>query len=327
MTKVVIIKGDIMSKTKILFDLITYVNTKRIFTAQDVANEFNISVRTAHRYLLDLSEMGIPLYTESGRNGGYRILHDRVLPPVIFDENEAYSIFFAFQALKYYKSLPFEVNIDSVSRKLYANLPDDAKKKIDRLDTALLFWNKKRNLPFNFLKDAINASVENQIIKIEYLSKDKNTIKYISPIGVYAYDGLWYMPAYDVEISEIRLYRVDRILSLEYTGKYASTKISLESWLENNTKQSSCDPIRLNVELTREGMRKCSDQPWLENHVIKINEEHGYIDTFIGNNELGYVSNYLFQLGTSAKVLEPQEIINNICKLSQDIINQYNESN
>lgn len=315
-----------MSKTKILFDLIIYVNTKRVFTAKDVANEFNISIRTAHRYLLELSEMGIPLYTEHGRNGGYRILHDRVLPPVIFDENEAFSIFFAFQALKYYKSLPFEINIDSVTRKLYANLPNDAKKKIERLDEVLLFWNKKRNLPSTFLKDVVDAAVENQIIKIEYLSKTKNTIKYISPIGVYAYDGLWYMPAYNIEINEIRLYRIDRIISLENTQETISPKINLELWLESNSKEISSIPIRLFVELTREGMRQCSNQPWLENHIVKIDEDHGYIDIIIGNNELEYVSNYFFQLGTSVKVIEPQEIINNIFKLSQNIINQYKKT-
>lgn len=57
-----------MSKTKLLFDLIMYVNAKRSFTAEDVAHEFNVSVRTAHRYLMELSEIGVPLYTEPGRN-------------------------------------------------------------------------------------------------------------------------------------------------------------------------------------------------------------------------------------------------------------------
>src|SRR5690242_2767289 len=124
-----------MSKAKRIFDLIMYVNTKRNFTAQDVAYEFNISVRTAHRYLMEISELGVPIYTEQGRNGGYRTLENRVLPPITFDENEATAIFFAFQSLKYYKSLPFDTNIDSASRKLYASLPEDAKKKISRLES------------------------------------------------------------------------------------------------------------------------------------------------------------------------------------------------
>lgn len=83
-----------MSKAKLLFDLIMYVNAKRSFTAQEVADEFRVSVRTAHRYLTDLSEMGVPLYTEPGRTGGYRLLRGRMLPPVMFDEDEAFAVFF-----------------------------------------------------------------------------------------------------------------------------------------------------------------------------------------------------------------------------------------
>lgn len=152
-----------MSKAKLLFDLILYVNAKRNFTAQDVANEFDISVRTAHRYLNDISEMGVPLYTEPGRSGGYRILNNRLLPPIMFDEHEAFAIFFAFQSLKYYQSLPFDININSVSRKLYANLPRDVRTKIDQLDAVLSFWNKKRSVSAPFLKEIIEAAAESQV--------------------------------------------------------------------------------------------------------------------------------------------------------------------
>lgn len=152
-----------MSKAKLLFDLILYVNTKRSFTAQDVAYEFKVSVRTAHRYLTELSEMGVPLYTEPGRGGGYRVLENRTLPPILFNENEAFSIFFAFQTLKFYSSLPFEIDIHSVSNKLYTSLPLDMRSKIDRLGTVLSFWNNKRSAPSKYLKEIVEAAIERQV--------------------------------------------------------------------------------------------------------------------------------------------------------------------
>lgn len=85
-----------MSKANRIFDLIMYVNSKKNFTAQDVAYKFNISVRTTHRYLIKISELGVPIYTEQGRNGGYHTLENRILPPIIFDENEALGIFLHF---------------------------------------------------------------------------------------------------------------------------------------------------------------------------------------------------------------------------------------
>ncbi|CCF13064.1 HTH domain protein [Brevibacillus laterosporus GI-9] len=53
-----------MSKANRLLDILMFVTTKRKFTAQELADEFNISVRTIHRYLLDLSDMGLSIYAE-----------------------------------------------------------------------------------------------------------------------------------------------------------------------------------------------------------------------------------------------------------------------
>lgn len=223
----------------------SFINTKRKFTAQDVADEFKVSVRTAHRYLLELSGMGVLLYTEPGRNGGYRLLDNRTLPPIIFNENEALAIFFAFQALKYYKSLPFIIDLQSVSRKLSASLPADTRDKIDRLDSVLSFWNKKRGSPAPFLKEIITAALENQVLKIEYQSRHQNTNREISPLGVYAYDGFWYMPAFDLSHDEVRVFRLDRILELKQTPKKHYPEINLESWLERLTAQDPKDPVRL----------------------------------------------------------------------------------
>ncbi len=309
-----------MSKAKRIFDLIMYVNTKRNFTAQDVAYEFNISVRTAHRYLMEISELGVPIYTEQGRNGGYRTLENRVLPPITFDENEATAIFFAFQSLKYYKSLPFDTNIDSASRKLYASLPEDAKKKISRLESLICLWNPKRNIASPFLKDIVEASIQNNILIIEYLSKSKNKKREVKPIGTYAYDGLWYMPALDLEKNKVLLFRVDRILSLEISKRTYEFPMNLIDWFDSYTVKT---PVRLYVELTREGIRQCQSKPWLEPHIIITDDENAYIDTIIDRSEIDFVSNYFVQLGTCAKVIEPQEIVDNIKRQAYNLINHY----
>ena len=53
-----------MAKSRRLVDMLMFINTKRTFTAKELAEEFGLSVRTVQRYLLDLSELGLPLYSE-----------------------------------------------------------------------------------------------------------------------------------------------------------------------------------------------------------------------------------------------------------------------
>lgn len=315
-----------MSKTKLIFDLMMYVNAKRNFTAQDVAYEFDISVRTAHRYLMELSELGVPLYAEQGRNGGYRVLNNRVLPPVLFDEDEAFAIFFSFQSLKHYPSLPFDINVESAARKLHANLPEDLKSKVDRLESVLSFWNPKRIVSSPYLKKIIEAALNGQSVIMEYASKTGNKSKEVAPIGVYANDGLWYMPAFDTEHDAVRLFRADRILALEISGIASPVPMSLEDWLHHRTIRT---PVRLHVKLTREGLRQCQKEHWLAPYIQTAHPEGEYVayaDMLMDDSETGFAADYFFRLGTDAFVLEPKEIVKDIRGRALRLIEHYGHS-
>ncbi|MEA4961633.1 hypothetical protein SDC9_103990 [bioreactor metagenome] len=311
-----------MSKTTKLFDLLLYVNTKRSFTANDVAQEFGISVRTAHRYLLELGEMGVPLYTEPGRNGGYRILSSRVLPPIIFNEDEALAIFFSFQSLKYFKSLPFEVDIESASRKLLARLPEDVKKHVDNLETTLLFWNHKRDIETPLLKNAIKKAADKSIIEIKYQSKQQLTTRTVAPIGVYTNNGIWYMPAYDYQNKGVRLFRVDRILEITDSKKeYPFPDTTLEDILYS---YKITEPVHLYVKLSDKGMISCKDNPYFETSVcVNTDGKGGFIEQTIDQRDLDYVSRFFMGLGVDAEVIEPLEIRKTIYSMARDIQEQY----
>src|SRR5690606_24959438 len=63
-----------MSKTRKMLELIQVIYQKQQFSVQELADEFEVSYRTMLRYLHELSGMGIPLYAETGKHGGYRLL-------------------------------------------------------------------------------------------------------------------------------------------------------------------------------------------------------------------------------------------------------------
>lgn len=90
--------------------------------------------------------MGLPIYAEQGRNGGYKVLTNRVIPPILFTEEEAVSIFFAFQSLSYYRNLPFNTEITSVTHKLYSSLQHDAKAKVDKVRSYIAFGIRREQL-------------------------------------------------------------------------------------------------------------------------------------------------------------------------------------
>ncbi|WP_053217278.1 helix-turn-helix transcriptional regulator [Virgibacillus senegalensis] len=309
-----------MSKAKRLLDILLFVTNRKKFTAQEIADEFNISIRTVHRYILDLSDMGLPIYSEQGRNGGYTVLTSRLLPPILFTEEEAVSIFFAFQSLNYYRNLPFDTEISSVEHKLYSSLQSEAKIKVDKIRSYIAFWNPKRTIDTPLLNDILEHSIENKSIYIQYESKSGIRKKYIRPIGVYAHDGLWYLPAYDYHKEKILLYRVDRILSILSTEINKDEFMNLKEWFNFREVKK---PTRLHVHLTMEGVRQCKSAPYLEGSVETNEDGTGYIDTIIDKGELNFITSLFLRLGSHARILEPNELIDGLRKQAEEILTMY----
>ncbi len=311
-----------MSKTQKLFDLVAYVNMKRRFTANDVANEFGISVRTAHRYLSELDSIGVPLYTEPGRNGGYRVLSVRMLPPIIFNEDEALAIFFAFQSLQYYKSLPFEVDITSATRKLFLGLPQDVKPQVENLKSILSFGHRKRELETPLLKKLIQKATQKKVIRIQYQLENHMIERVIYPIGIYSNDGIWYLPAHDYEKQGIRLFRADRVIAIEdVEGNF---EVVTESLADILCSYKVKEPVHLYVELSDRGVHLCRDNPLFETN-MQYNTDHpgGYVDTTIAKSDIEFVGQYFMGLGKDAKVIEPPEMKEYICSFAQNLLGQY----
>lgn len=311
-----------MSKAKRLLDILIFVSAKKKFTAQEIADEFRISIRTVHRYIVDLCDMGLPIYAEQGRNGGYTVLTSRLLPPLLFTEEEAVAIFFAFQSLNYYRNLPFDAEITSVSNKLYSSLQSEAKTKVDKIRSYIEFWNPKRSMDAPFLKDVLEHSIENRNLRIQYESKSGVRIKYIRPIGVYAHDGFWYLPAYDFDKEKILLYRVDRILSIISTEKNKDKFMNLREWFNSHEVKK---PVRLFVSLTMEGIRQCKSVPYFEGSVFTQEDGTGYIDAMIDMGELGFITPLFLRLGSHAQIIEPKELIVGLRKQAEDIISMYQD--
>ena len=305
-----------MSKSKRLLELMMTVNRKRKFTVRELAEECGVSTRTILRDLQELSELGVPLYSEVGPHGGYQVLRERILPPIAFSEGEAVAMFFAYQSLQHYGALPFEAEAESALKKFYHFLPSDVKQRIDGMQDRVSFWTAKRPQPTPFLKTLLDAAVNARTVTIDYDSRSGTSTRDIQPIGVYAENGFWYAPSYCLRSGEHRLFRVDRILAaaVKESDDADRRAFTLKVWLSDHPEEppTSADLLPLRVTLTRDGVRQAEATRWLHASIQHQEDGTGFIDTCYIKKETRYVGNVLFALGPEAKVEEPQEIIDHI---------------
>lgn len=83
-----------MKKSERIQQELFFVNNHKEFNLTDIMNEFQISRSTALRDLAELEDLGVPLYIENGRYGGYKVLPSSLLPPIYFTEKEILVCFF-----------------------------------------------------------------------------------------------------------------------------------------------------------------------------------------------------------------------------------------
>lgn len=313
-----------MNKSQRLIELLRYVNMKKEFTAQEIANEFNISVRTVHRDLLELSDLGVYFYTEQGKNGGYRLISSRLLPPVNFTEDEAIAIFFAFQSLSDYYELPFQLDISSVSRKLYTNLPAELQNTVDRMKSTLAFKNTYRKLSNKYLKNLLQLSGSKKVVEIKYNAVSQEKKYNIIPICIYSNNGFWYVPSYDLSSNQIKHFRIDRILYLSSTeNKVEDLNLSIEDCFET---YKISNPVHLYVKLDKQGIRECENNQYISTSIqIASNGEQGFIDEIIDIRDIEYLGDLFLRLGKSAEVIEPVEMRQYISKKAKELLNIYSD--
>jgi predicted DNA-binding transcriptional regulator YafY len=76
-----------MNRIDRLFGILVLLQTRKYITAEKIADQYEISIRTVYRDIKALSEQGIPISFEQPK--GYFIVQGYFLPPVSFNTEEA----------------------------------------------------------------------------------------------------------------------------------------------------------------------------------------------------------------------------------------------
>ena len=82
-----------------LFKIIYHLMEKGQATAPELAEKFEVSVRTIYRDIDRISGAGVPVYSVAGRSGGIRLLDRFVLERSLLSEEEMRDILFGLQSL------------------------------------------------------------------------------------------------------------------------------------------------------------------------------------------------------------------------------------
>lgn len=198
-----------------LSNILILLQSKRLITAQQIADKFGISKRTAYRDIKALEEAGVPIITEEGK--GYSLLEGYSLPPIMFTEEEANALITAQNIIVKNKDKSLINNYLSAITKLKAVLRHSQKDKTELLEKRIaIFDNFEQEITSQWLSSIQLAITHFKVLKIQYLSisKEELTNRLIEPMALYHSQGNWVLIAWCRLRDAYREFRLDRIRSL-----------------------------------------------------------------------------------------------------------------
>ena len=208
-----------MNRINRITAILTQLQSKRIVTAQSIANRFEISLRTVYRDIKSLQEAGVPIGSENGV--GYFIVDGYRLPPIMFSEEEANALITADKLVNQKNEKSLSKNYTSALIKIKAVLRNQQKEKLELLDQRIGADNKYNFNPKSDYLAQIQRGITDFLqLKLKYRSIYKNelTTRNVKPIALYFTENDWILIAFCMLRNDIREFRLDKIELLQITN-------------------------------------------------------------------------------------------------------------
>lgn len=237
--------GKEKSRLSRLTAILLMLQSKQLLTAAEIAEKYNISIRTVYRDIRALEEAGVPVYTEEGK--GYSLMDGYRLPPVMFSENEANALITAGQLVLQNKDASFVNDYTAAILKIKAVLRSNTKGKTEFLSQRVIFRQNHEHLrTSNYLSELQLALTSFSLVKTEYQApeKEESTIRIIEPFAIYSTQDNWLLIAFCRLRNDYRSFRLDRIKKLEtLSEKFEPHKLSLQEYFEICRQKSISQPL------------------------------------------------------------------------------------
>ena len=190
-----------------LFQIVYYLLDKGQATATELAERFEVSVRTIYRDIDALSGAGIPVYAEAGRNGGIRLMHDFVLDQAVLSEEEKQEILAALQSINITRNMGESQTLQKLSAMF--RIPSENWLEVDFSRWGNHGFDKDK---FELLKTAV---IRRRHVRIRYAGSD-GTVgeRTVQPYKLVYKAKAWYLKAFCTEKQDMRTFKLNRILDL-----------------------------------------------------------------------------------------------------------------
>lgn len=314
-----------------LLSIMMLLQARGRMSAETLAAELEVSVRTIYRDIDQLSAAGVPVYADVGRNGGFALLDGWRTRLTGLTAPEARALFLS--------GLPGPASelglgdeVAAAELKLLAALPadwqDEATRMASRFHLDPRGWFSSGPRP-EFLKAVADAVWNETRLWIRYDSWTQISERVVEPLGLVLKGGVWYLVAQ--REAGFRTYRLSQIQALRNLGERFTRPAGFDlprHWRESTTSfehEIYTDVAR--VRATRIGVSRLKDISQRVKDEIEAQapqyDADGWAEFNVPIEEERWASREMTRVGAEVEVLAPATLRARMTEIARTLAGFY----
>jgi len=278
-----------------LFRIVYYLLDKGKSSAPELAEKFEVSVRTIYRDIDIISSMGIPVYAMQGKGGGITLLDNFVLDKSLLSTREQEQILMALQGM-----IATEPNnSDELLTKLGSLFQT---KNTNWIEVDFSNW-VKRNPGQDIFQLIKSAIFSRNVISFQYFSSNRESTKRrVEPLKLVFKSKDWYLYGFCLMRNDYRFFKLTRIREMEIQAEVYSREIP--STCSIGKQMDIQNAIAVTLKFDQDMAFRVYDE--FAEGVTEDNQGNLYVRTNLPDSDTLY--SYLFSFADSVEIVEPENI-------------------
>lgn len=307
-----------MKIDRLITIIVTLLNRKTV-TAKELAEKFEVSVRTIYRDIDTIDMAGIPIISYPGQIGGFGIMENYKLNNQLLTLNNLCSLLTTLNGINHTLG---DTEIDSTIEKFRNLIPQDKSQdinlQIDQLIIEMPSWantSKQKKM----VKEIRYAIAQQNVLTINYRDyQSKTTLRSIEPISIIFKGYSWHLFTYCLLRNDYRVFRISRILALEIESEnFTSRGLSYHDFKSNSHHKES---LSITLKFTPTVRSRVEDI--FEDDNIQVLKSGEMIVT-AQFPDIEWCYSLILSFGKAVEVLGPNSVRNEIANKVKDMYGKY----
>jgi predicted DNA-binding transcriptional regulator YafY len=289
---------------RMLSILVMLLNKDRV-SANELAEKFEVSVRTVYRDIDSINAAGVPVISYPGNNGGFGIMDTFKIDRQLFNLKDMLNVLSTLKGVNSaLEDLELETAIEKISSLVPKEKTEELNLHMEQVVIDILPWGMNKDLK-EYLKKIHQALNESKLLHFNYLnSKGEKSLRSVEPLTLIFKGYTWYLFAFCLSKNDYRFFKLTRIKNLKKLDqKFDRKKVSYQDFMTPDFQKVKM--VNLVLRFSPEMKERIED--YFPGKAIKI-DKNGKIIVSVSYPEEEWIYGFILGYGEDVEILEPQHI-------------------